>query len=94
MVKNSPANAGDITDAGSVPGWGRSLWKRKWQSTLEFLPGKSHGQKNLEGSSPWNHKDLDMTEHLSTIYRRQCYSNLRECGITGKAWYPRGKVTF
>ena len=25
MVKNSPANAGDIRDAGSIPGWGRSL---------------------------------------------------------------------
>ena len=25
MVKNLPANAGDISDAGSVPGWGRSL---------------------------------------------------------------------
>ena len=93
MVKNSPADAGDIIDAGSVPGWGRSLWKRKWQSALEFLPGKSHGQ-NLEGYSPLNHKELDMTEHLSTICHRQCYSNLREYGITGKAWYPRGKATF
>ena len=93
MVKNSPADAGDIIDVGSVPGWGRSLWKRKWQSALEFLPGKSHGQ-NLEGYSPWNHKELDMTGHLSTICRRQCYSNLREYGITGKAWYPRGKATF
>ena len=25
MVKNLPANAGDIRDAGSIPGWGRSL---------------------------------------------------------------------
>ena len=24
MVKNPPANAGDMRDAGSVPGWGRS----------------------------------------------------------------------
>ena len=24
MVKNSPANAGDIRDMGSIPGWGRS----------------------------------------------------------------------
>ena len=93
MVKNSPADAGDIIDAGSVPGWGRSLWKRKWQSALEFLPGKSHEQ-NLEGYSPLNHTELDMTEHLSTICHRQCYSNLREYGITGKAWYPRGKATF
>ena len=24
MVKNLPANAGDLGDAGSIPGWGRS----------------------------------------------------------------------
>ena len=24
MVKNPPANAGDIRDSGSIPGWGRS----------------------------------------------------------------------
>ena len=27
-----------------------------------FLPGKSYGQKNLEGYSPWGHKELKMTE--------------------------------
>ena len=25
-----------------------------------ILPGESHGQKRLEGYSPWNHKVLDM----------------------------------
>ena len=29
-------------------GW----WRRKWQPTPVFLPGKSHGQKNLVGYSP------------------------------------------
>ena len=24
MVKNLPANAGDVRDVGSIPGWGRS----------------------------------------------------------------------
>ena len=33
--------------------------RRKWQSTLVFLPGRYHGQKSLEGCSPWVH----MTEH-------------------------------
>ena len=27
-------------------------WRRKWQPTLVFLPGKSHGQKSLVGCSP------------------------------------------
>ena len=28
-------------------------WRRKWQSTPVFLPGKSHGQRSLVGYSPW-----------------------------------------
>ena len=37
------------------------LWRRKWQLTLVFLPGKSHGQRSLVGYSPWGRKELDMT---------------------------------
>ena len=37
-------------------------WRREWQPTPVFLPGKSHGQKSLVGSSPWGHKESDMTE--------------------------------
>ena len=29
------------------------FWIRKWQSTPEFLPGKSHGWRSLVGYSPW-----------------------------------------
>ena len=28
-------------------------WKRKWQPTLIFLPGGSHGWRSLTGYSPW-----------------------------------------
>ena len=28
------------------------LWRRKWQPTVEFLPGKSHGQRSRAGHSP------------------------------------------
>ena len=34
----------------------RQFWKRKWQPTAVLLPGKSHGQKNLAGYSPWGCK--------------------------------------
>ena len=27
-------------------------WRRKWQPTPVFLPGKSHGQRSLAGYSP------------------------------------------
>ena len=27
-------------------------WRREWQPTLAFLPGESHGQRNLVGYTP------------------------------------------
>ena len=35
---------------GFDPWFGKILWRRKWQPTLVFLPGKSHGQRSLAGS--------------------------------------------
>ena len=32
-------------------------WRRKWQLTPVFLPGKTYGQRNLGGYSPWGHKE-------------------------------------
>ena len=31
----------------------RIPWRWKQQPTPVFVPGKSHGQRNLEGYSPW-----------------------------------------
>ena len=31
-------------------------WRRKWQPTPVFLPGKSRGQRSLVGCSPWGRK--------------------------------------
>ena len=31
----------------------RGIWRRKWQLTQIFLPGKSHRQRSLVGQSPW-----------------------------------------
>ena len=39
-------------------------WRRKWQPTPVFLPGKSHGRRSLVGYSPWGHWGLDTTEQL------------------------------
>ena len=33
--------------------------------TPAFLPGESHGQRSLEGYSPWGHKESDTAERLS-----------------------------
>ena len=40
------------------PWVGKISWRRKWQPTLVFLPGKSHRQRSLAGYSPWGSKEL------------------------------------
>ena len=37
-------------------------WRRAWQPTPVFLPGKSHGHNSLVGYSQWGHKESDTTE--------------------------------
>ena len=54
LVKNPPAM--------------REIWFRSldWEDCLE----NPHGQRNLVGYSPWDHKELDMSEQLIfTFYR-------------------------
>ena len=46
--KESSCPAGE---AGNDPWVGKTPWKRKWQPTPLFLPGKSHGQRSLVGYS-------------------------------------------
>ena len=59
VVKNPPANAGDISDMGLIPGSGRSLEEGP---TPVFLPGESYGPRSLAGYSPQGHKELDTIE--------------------------------
>ena len=49
---------------GFDPWVGKIHWRRKWQTTPVFLPGKFHGQSSLVGYSPWGHK-TDMTSMVS-----------------------------
>ena len=42
---------------------GEIPWRKKWQPTSVFLPGKVHRQKSLAGYSPWGLKEPNMTEH-------------------------------
>ena len=52
----------NVRAAGSIPAFWRIPWRRKWQPTPVFSPGKSHGQRNLVGYSPrgykWARQDL------------------------------------
>ena len=43
---------------GFIP-WVRKIpWRKKWQPTPVFFPGKSHGQRSLAGDSSWGHKGV------------------------------------
>ena len=44
---------------------GKIPWRRKWQPTSVFVPGKFHGRRSLAGYSLKGHKELDMTERLT-----------------------------
>ena len=50
---------------GFDPRVGKIPWRRKWQPTLVFLPGQSHGQRSLAGYNPWCHRVKHdwVTEH-------------------------------
>ena len=43
---------------------GKITWRRKWQPTPGFLPGKFQGQRSLIGYSLWGHTESDTTEHM------------------------------
>ena len=42
-------------------------WRRKWQPTPVFLPGKSHGLRNLVGYSLWGLKDSTERIHFTSL---------------------------
>ena len=44
---------------GFDPWIGKIPWRRKWQLTPLFQPGKSHAQRSREGYSPRGHKQSD-----------------------------------
>ena len=52
---------------------GNIPWRRKWQPTPVFLPGKFHGQRSLAGYSPRGQKELHMMEHMCTHTQTHTY---------------------
>ena len=50
---------------GFDPWVGKIPWRRDWQPPPIFLPGEFHGQRSLEGYSPWVSKESDTTEQLT-----------------------------
>ena len=63
---DSKESACNVADPGSVPGLGRSSGEGNGNPLQYSSPENPHGQRCLEGYSPWGHKESDMTEQLST----------------------------
>ena len=65
--------------------WIRKMpWRRKWQPTPVFLPGKSHGQKSLVRYSPWGLKSYTRLSNQTTksVQEWDCNNSVfRRCGI-------------
>ena len=78
VVKNLPASAGGIGDAGLISGLGISPGGGHGKPLQYSLPGESHGQRSLAGYSPWDCKELDMTEQVSTQQRSYPYFGAKD----------------
>ena len=61
MVKNLPAKAGYIRDAGSIPRSGGSL-EKEMEPIAAFLLGESCGPRSRVGHGPWGRKESDTAE--------------------------------
>ena len=61
------------------PSVGKIPWRRKWQPASVFLPGKSHGQRSLVGSSPegakriWHETTTTATPQHRTTCQGKCF---------------------
>ena len=67
VVKNPPVNAGDM---GLIPGSEKIPWRRKWQPTPVFLPGKSHEEPG--GLKSIGSEESDKIEHTLTMHDVIC----------------------
>ena len=65
VVKNPPANAGNLRNVDLIPGSGRSTGGGHGNPLHYSCLKNPHGQRSLMGYSSWGRKELDMTEHLS-----------------------------
>ena len=76
------------------PWVGKVSWRRKWQPTPLFMPGKSHGLRSLVGYRPWGHKELDVTEWLhflslffwtsKSLWMVDCSHKIKKCLFLGR----------
>jgi len=58
LVVNSKESVCQFRKCRLDPWVGKIPWRREWPPTPVLLPGKSHGQRNLAGYSPWGRKRI------------------------------------
>ena len=88
MVKNLPANTGDVKNC-VFNLWVRKIpWKRAQQPTPVLLAGESQGQRSLASYSPWVAKSQTRLKQLS----RQAFEGLNCDKLKMYLFDPRAKI--
>ena len=64
MVKNPPANAGDVRDVGWIPGLGKFPGEGKGYPLQYSCLKNPHGQRSLVGYRPQSLKESDTTKAI------------------------------
>ena len=78
MVKNPPANTGDVRDVGLIPGWGRSLGGRHGNPLQYSCLEKPLDTGTWWATTVYRATESDTTEALS--YAMLCYAkSLQSC---------------
>ena len=75
VVKTPPANAGDITDMGSIPGSGRCLEKEDMATCYSILAWRIRWTEEPGGLQSWGGKESDTTKatwQASKQFIKQC----------------------
>ena len=74
--------------------WGRKIpWRRKWQPTPVFLPGKSHGQRSLVGYSHWVAKNPTGLRDYTLTYFCQKTNSVADAREKSALYLPREGLT-
>ena len=76
------------------PWIGKILLRRKWQPTPVFLPGKSQGQRDLVGRSPWGRRVRQDLTHACALGAFLCPLRASSHARVGYHSASLSRVTF